>query len=489
VQSEFLKRKLGAFSNDKSGSVILFFALAAIGMFLIVGLALDYSRALTAKGVLNTATDAAALAALSSMRTDYANNVDSTTMVNNAAAAAQRAFVANAGNDYAMLNAPPTINVARTGQVVNATVSYQARSPNVFAALANVANMNISHSGAASMTMPSYLDFYLLLDVSESMGIPSTASEIDRLAAINPDYLNLYPGGCTISCHFTAYKACQNAAGQTVYCQGFNLTRTAGNSSNTPVNTVAPYYCTSPGTNACIQLRLDAVAYATQLLVQTAINDETNDNLPNQFRIGLYPFVRWMQPLQALTTDLATVKTSAATLTNWIDNGYGQSTQSYDSSGNLLSHGTGSGGTHFENALPAVNSLITTVGDGSSTSSTKPFVFLVTDGAQDNQYQQNNGSWTGSNHATTLDTSNCTTIKNRGVTLAVLYVPYVPIPNPTTIWNDEDGYANNNIPNIPPALQSCASPGFFFTASSPTDINNAMIAMFNMAVQKARLTQ
>ncbi|WP_298428600.1 pilus assembly protein TadG-related protein [Rhodoblastus sp.] len=470
------------FTQERSGSVAILFALACVGVFLSVGLALDYSRAESMKGVLNTATDAAALAALSAAQSDYAANLSVGQMMSDAQAAAHQAFIANAGTDYSNLTRPPTITVTRTGQVINANVSYQAQSPNLFGALAGSANMSVSHSGAASLTLASYLNFYLLLDVSASMGIPSTASEINRLATINPDYLNLYPGGCTIACHFTAYNACQNVKGQTVACQGYNLTRTAGNANNTPVS-----YCPQPGTSACIQLRLDAVAYATQLLIQTAISRQNADHLPNQFGIGLYPFVRWMQPYQPLTTNLSTVNASAAGLTGLIDNGYGSNTKTV-ANGAAVSIGLGSGGTHFENALPAINNVITTIGDGASAASPRPFVFLVTDGAQDSQYQQNNGSWTGSNHATTLDTTNCTAIKNRGVTLAVLYVPYVPIPNPTTIWNDEDHFANANIPKIPPALQSCASPGFYFEASSPAEINNAMIAMFNMAVQTAHLT-
>jgi Flp pilus assembly protein TadG len=457
---------------------MIFFGLALMAIFLIVGLVLDYSRALSSKAVLNTATDAAALAALSAAQADYIANASAAQMMSDAQSAAQRAFVANAGQSYSLLTGAPAISVQRSGQVITANVSYQAQSPNVFGALANVANMNINHAAASQLTLPSYLNFYLLLDVSASMGIPSTASEINRLATVNPDYLNLYPGGCTIACHFTAYKACQNASGATVMCQGYNLTRNGGNSSNPSVS-----YCPQPGTSACIQLRLDAVAYATQQLIQTAINSEAADHLPNQFGIGLYPFIRWMQPYQPLTTNLTNVSNAAAGLTSLIDNGYGQNT----ANGNSI--GMGSGGTHFENALPAVNSAIATVGDGSTANAPKPFVFMVTDGAQDNQYQQNNGSWTGSNSATTLDTSNCTAIKNRGITLAVLYVPYVPIPNPTTIWNDEDGYANANIPNIPPALQACASPNFFFTASSPADIANAMQAMFQMAVASAHLTQ
>ncbi|MDI9847655.1 pilus assembly protein TadG-related protein [Rhodoblastus sp. 17X3] len=478
MQRSSLRRKLSAFSRDSSGSVLMFFGLALMAIFIVVGLVLDYGRALSAKAVLNTATDAAALAALSAAQSGYINNAGASQMMIDAQAAAQRAFVANAGQTYNILSSAPTINVQRNGQVITANISYQAQSPNLFGSLAHVANMNLSHSAASALTLPSYLNFYLLLDVSGSMGIPSTNTEIDRLAKINPDYLNLYPGGCTIACHFTAYSACQNAKGATVMCQGYNLTRNGGNAKNTPVT-----YCPQPGTSACIQLRLDAVAYATQQLIQTAIDTAASDHIPNQFGIGLYPFVRWMQSYQALSTNLTTVKTAAAGLTALIDNGNGSSTV------NLPTSGLGSGGTHFENALTSMNTTITKIGDGSSATSPRPFVFMVTDGAQNNQIQQNNGSWSGSNNATTLNTTNCTTIKNRGITLAVLYVPYVPIPNPTTIWNDEDHAANNNIPFIEPSLKSCASPNFYFKASTPQDIANAMQAMFNMAVATAHLTQ
>ena len=61
-------------------------------------------------------------------------------------------------------------------------------------------------------------------------------------------------------------------------------------------------------------------------------------------------------------------------------------------------------------------------------------------------------------------------MKNRGITMAVLYIPYQTIQNPTTFANSEDFYANANIPNIPPALKTCASAGFFYTANTPADI-------------------
>jgi Flp pilus assembly protein TadG len=451
-----LCRRFGA---DRSGHVALIFALAAIPMLGLVGLGIDYGNSLVAQSRLNAAADQAALAGVSTS--------GNPTMALPTQATIAPYFYGTAGKIPYVTITNLTVNASTSATSLFVTVSYTATVTTTLSQVMGVHSFTISGTSSAEEQVPQYISFYLLLDVSGSMGIPSTSSEIARLAAINPDYLNLYPGGCSLACHFTAYKACQNKQGATTTCQGYNLSRTAGG-TGTPVS-----FCPQPGTSSCIQLRLDAVAYAVQQLLSFAKQTAT---LPNQFAVGLYPFIRYMETYQALSTNLTTVSTAAGSLTTLIDNGNGSSS-------------LGSGGTHFENALPELNSVITKVGNGSSASSPLPYVFMVTDGSQDNQYQINNGSWSGSNSATTLDTSNCTLLKNRGIKIAVLYTPYVAIPNPTTIWNNEDGYANANIANIPPSLEACASPGFFFTASDPAAITNTMQQMFLAAVTEARLTK
>src|ERR1700730_12283608 len=468
------------FRADRRGTVATIVGLSIIGLVGTAGLGIDFYNALAAKSRLDLASDAAAVAAINaahSYLTDPANSTQTDPALTTAAMAAGKAqalkvFSANAGST-ASIAATPVVTMARSGQTINATVTYTAASQTAFGPIFGVSQINMNGDAASSLTMGKYLDFYLLLDVSGAMGIPSTKGEQTRLAAINRDYRNLYPGGCTIACHFKGppapgYKACQDSTGTSVTCQGYNLTRITG----TP-NAI----CQQPGTAACIQLRLDAVAYATQQLLATA---QTTETIPSQYRVGLYPFIRHMQQYQPISANLATVTTQAGTtqagtLTSLIDNG--------DPSG------LGSGGTHFENALPELNGVITSVGNGSGAATPQPFVFLVTDGAQNNQIQNGGGAWSGSNGATTLNTANCSLLKNRGITLSILYVPYVPIQNPTTIWNDEDDVANANIPNIPPSLRACASPGFFYTADTPQDITNAMQDMFLQVLAAARLTQ
>jgi Flp pilus assembly protein TadG len=475
---------IDAFGRQESGSVLILFSLAAVALMLIIGLTLDYSRALSRKTVLRTANDAAALTALSQAEADYQAGNGWGQMKKDAEAAALNSFIANAGSDYSLLDSTPTINMTRNGangQTIDVSVSFSAKSPNAFAAMAHVANMNLSGTSQASLTFPNYLNFYMLLDVSGSMGIPSTNSEQTRLAAVNPDFLNLYPGGCTIACHFNATNfpaACQDVHGNSTACKGFDVSRTAGQSNMTPVA-----FCPQPGMSNCIQLRLDAVAYAVQQLALTAQKIESAQHRTDLFGFGVYPFAAQLATYQPVTSNVSSVVTMAPNLTSLVDSG------GTDSIG-PNAQSVGSGGTHFENALGGINGIITNVGNGTSASAPLPFVFLVTDGAQDSQYQvptKNadgtwSPAWSGSNRATTLDTTYCDAIKNRNITLAILEIPYVPIQNPTTIWNDEDDYANSNAPLIPPVMQTCASPGYYFTASSPSDINTALQQMFAKAV-------
>jgi hypothetical protein len=375
-----------------------------------------------------------------------------------------------------------------------------------------------------------YLDFYLALDVSGSMGLPSTASEALRLQALNPDNFVQYPTGCTLACHFQPLKsACVDppvtapaappknpSPTSSSYtqqyntnnaCMGYAYSRVSPsalaslinsastaqypkqvpglpvqmlsglpNSLNTDPNfglTAVPS-CPTAGSANCIQLRLDAVGFALNAtqsangqsgLIELAQKKEVATGVPNEFRIGLYPFITDIDANYApLTASINGSPSTPGTIN------YAAKNLASELDTNMNSN-LGSGGTHIDNALNSINKQILSVGDGSSATNTLPYVFLVTDGAQDNQYKDvPNGSWHGSNWATVLnDPANtypniCQTLKNRNVIVSVLYIPYQTIsPVNTSFANDEDDHANWNIPNIAnttntSGLQACASP-------------------------------
>jgi Flp pilus assembly protein TadG len=535
------------FRRNKAANVAVIFGIAIIPVMTALGCAVDYSLATRLKVKLQAAADAASVASIAKNSPGFiaasAMTGDGPVIpAQNDAITIYNANASSFANPPAVTVPSPTAVVMKAGIVLTSTVNYSGVMNTTFLAAVGIPKITVNGSSSSTASFPPYLDFYLMLDVSGSMGLPSTNAEQTRLSQVNPDDFTVYPGGCTFACHFQT-NACSdpsvgqhaNAAGVTSpvnsayptnnYCLGYAISRLSqsgykallqtttnypmlnkqlpsailanlspsltpgtpnslitGNSKSLPNSLTAATSCPTDGTDACIQLRADAVGYAVTQLFITA---NASEKVTNQFRIGLYPFVQNLYSYFPLTSSIngspttpGTINYAAANLATLLDPG---------NNANL-----GSGGTHFENAFPSMNTLITSIGAGTSSTNRQPFVFLVTDGAQNFQTQWS-GGWGGSNSATVMPkassgNSYCKPLKDRGIIISVLYIPYQPIQNPTTVFNNEDNVANANIPNIPGSLQDCASPGNFYTANTPADITTALNAMFNRAIVTAHIT-
>jgi Flp pilus assembly protein TadG len=523
----------GNFQSNSRGNVAIITALAALPMMAAIGCAVDYSNASMIRTKLQAAADAAVLATVSvnSPVVTTSKGMTGNGTVSGGSTYATNFFTANLPAGYTSLT--PTATVTLTGTTVTAVVSFSTSVSTYFMGLVGYPSITIGSSSTAAYTLPTYIDFYLTLDVSGSMSFPATTAEQARLQAVNPDNYTEYPTGCTFACHFTAQGACGQSDQGPIpaqnhsysgyipnpnpggYCQGFIISRlgttpvsfTSGtnssNGSNVNWTNTQVSSCPTAGTTSCIQLRADAVGYAVTSLLSTASTTETNDGVANQFQVGLFPFIQNLCTASANSSNSCSIGLTTSLTGSTITNFAAQLATLLDTGQNAT---LGSGGTHFENALSSMNSFITSVGTGASSSNALPYVFIVTDGSQDYQTQSggNWGSqnWTATsavpyqNSATvippnTVTTSNyCTTMKNRGITVAILYIPYETIQNANASFaNNEDGYANNNIANIPAALQACASPNFYYTASTPAAIQSALLAMFEQAVSTAHITQ
>ncbi len=516
-------RLIGNFRSDQRGNIAVIFAIACVPLISAVGCAVDYSMATRMRAKLQSAADGAAVASISQRSPGYvaAAAMSTSGSVTAGVTDANNIFDGNMSQVTGYTNLSRTSTVTKTGISLTSNIQFSADVPVTFMKVVGYQSLTVSGSSSARSSLPPYLDFYLTLDVSGSMGLPSTTAEAVRMQSINPDNYRQYPTGCTLACHFSPQNsACTDSGTQGYptnnYCLGYAISRVsqsgyAGLLTTTTANSTYPAgkrlsstmvsglpnslytalppvsNCPTAGTNACIQLRLDAVGYAVNQLFITA---NATEKVTNQFRIGLYPFIRYLNanyfPLtSAINGNPATSGTinyAAANLASLLDTN--------------MDANLGSGGTHIDNALHSLNTVITSVGDGSSSNNTVPYVFLVTDGAQDNQVKGvPNGGWSGSNHATVLNDpintypTACADLKARGIIVSVLYIPYQTInPVNTSFAGNEDTYANNNIANIPASLSGCASPGFFYTANTPADITAALNAMFNHALITAHIT-
>jgi Flp pilus assembly protein TadG len=584
------------FRSNKRGNTAIMFALSAIPVVAAIGCVVDYSYASMIKTKLQAAADAAAVATVSN---NSPISATAKSMTGNGAVSGGSTYVQNFfGSDTtAFSGVSDTGTVTKSGMTVTATLTYSYSVPTTFLKVIGYSNIALSGSSTASVTLATYISFYLMLDVSGSMSFPSTTAEQVRLMSVNPDNLHPtnsppnsgYPQGCQFACHWASQNtACQNTTNPQTstpgpwqgswppapqqytnaafpissqwpsgypggYCMGFLISRLGttpayptncvpGNETPPPTNTndsTAPAKpsghipgtsstsypsgcgqyvnwtnpqvtsCANPGTTSCIQLRADAVGYAVTALLNQAQLTETYTGISNQFSVGLYPFIVNLCTSAAGSSNACSVGQTTSLTGSTITNFAQDLASLLDNGGTGSANSTlGSGGTHFENALSSMNSFITSVGTGGSATSTLPYVFIVTDGSQD--YQTHSGSsgawgsenWTANgsvpyqNSATVIPpnsqqtTDYCGAMKNRGITVAVLYVPYETIQDPNTAFaNDEDGYANNNIQNIPAALQACASPNFYYTASTPQDIQSALVQMFQQSLITAHVSQ
>ena len=279
------------------------------------------------------------------------------------------------------------------------------------------------------------------------------------LALINPDNRSQYPSGCVFACHYPGN-------------QGYTLAKE-------PQNNIA--------------LRVDTVGQAVNALLSTASSTEQQNAITNEFRIGLYPFIVHAIDAAPLSSDFTQASLVASSLgSTYLDQGWSSATAPTASNGTQI----GSGGTHFETIANDMPNYIKTFGNGQTAAAPKPFLVLVTDGVDNNQTYPFNGS-----QPQLPSTGFCALAKSYGFTVAVLYIPYVPISNPNPSFaGDEDDKVNAVVNGVNPSITStlagsstnpngCSTPGFFFTASTPTDINNAMQTIFFQALQVARLTQ
>jgi Flp pilus assembly protein TadG len=543
------------FRSATRGNSAIIFAIAALPIISAVGCVIDYSYASMIKTKLQAAADAATLATVSnnSPIVTTAKGMSGSGSVSGGSTYLQNFFNSDT-SAFTGISLSPTPTVTKSGQSVAATATFSYAVPTYFLKIMGYSTITVSGSSTASFTLPTYIDFYLMLDVSGSMSFPSTTAEQYRLMAVNPDNLNGsngYPGGCQFACHFTSQGACAQTApsnpyqgtipspggttnpGSGGYCQGFLISRlgtsltsfatgttnqagVSGSGGNGPggnyVNWTGSQVstCATAGTTSCIQLRADAVGYAVTALLTQATTTESSDGVSNQFRVGLFPFIQYMcSPGSTASGDVnksnscsvgLTTSLSGSTITNFAQQ-----------LANLLDTGQnatlGSGGTHFENALSTMNTYINSVGTGAGTSNTLPYVFIVSDGSQDYQTQSGGGwgsqNWTSNatvpnqNSSTGIppnsvdNTDYCQAMKTRGITVAVLYIPYQTIQDPNANFaSDEDGYANTNVQNgtFAANLKACATTGFFYTASTPTDIQNALVTMFEQAVATAHIS-
>lgn len=436
-------RILSGLRRDSYGNVAITFAFASVPIIMAVGAAVDYSLANRTKAVLDSIADAAVLS--------VTNQAAMSSTAKNAQTSAVTFFNAEAASLKRGSVTTVSAQVTDGGSGRTAVVSYTATVPTSLMGIAGINTINIGGSSTAASAVPTYIDFYLLLDNTPSMGVGATPADIATMVNNTPDQ-------CAFACH-------QLDVAPNDY---YGLAKKLG-----------------------VTTRIDVVRSATQQLMDTAAATQTASG---QFRAAIYTFgatasSAGLTKIQSLTSSLSGAKTAAGNI-DLMTVPY----QNYASDTD----------TNFDDVLPDMNAQIGTPGDGSTSSKPQKILFFVSDGVADaanisctqptsaGQDPQTGTKYTRCQEPLTV--SLCKTMKDRGITIAVLYTTYLALPTNSWYmsWIDpfnKGPYGPSPNSQIAKNMQSCASPGYYFEVSPTDGISQAMTALFQKLVQAARLTK
>jgi Flp pilus assembly protein TadG len=471
-----LRAWLYRFARDRKANVAVIFALVIIPIIFLLGMSLDYTQALRKKEQLDAAADAAAIAAVRPAMLMQSDAV--------AQATANAIFMSVANSLPGMAATPtPTITVTDVGLGRTVSVSYNAASLNNFPkVLLNTASWPINGSAIAQAASAPNMNWYLLMDDSPSMGIGATLTDINNL--ITATAPSKQPASSSQNCGFA--------------CHETNISHDGGTKDNLTI---------ARANN--VTLRIDLVSNAlNQLLISwtncpqsgvtggvmqcmSALNNTT-------YKAALYTFDVGLNTLATLTTP-----TTAGTQVNNIalmpvlyQNCVFAGCSSSSSTNPNTDYGTDIAG-----ALTSLNGIMPIPGLGSNSSGDTPqeVVFLVTDGVEDKIATScPNATFTGKRCQQPLDTTMCTTIKNRGIKIAILYTEYLQLKTPNVpvtdswymSWVDPYDTPTSSTGKIALNLQACASPGFFSDVQTGGNITQALTDLFiKVASSTASLTQ
>jgi Flp pilus assembly protein TadG len=488
--------------RNRRGNVAIMYALVAPILLFAGGAAIDYGRAAQIHTKLNAAADAAALAALTPAMLQQTSSVAQAAAVSmfNGLTDGIPGLTANA------TQVTVTVAVGATALIRNVSVSYSSSVNTIFAQVLNTPTLPVSGVSEATAQAPPNIDFYVLLDNSPSMVLPATQAGITQMQNLTPNETLMTDsgsGGCAFACH-QAGTGNSDTAGNPC-ADGTSPTQ----SGTSPAGkTVTNAYCASKhgaqidnyalARKNNITLRLDELNSGVSTLLQTAsaTANSTVFATPPKYRFSIYSMDSLWQiglnPLMALTSNYTSGWTTASGnfgVMEMYSNNSLCTTSACTAGG--PTNPSGDVATDYDNSLKTLSqtSSIPNPGNGTNQSGDTPqeVLFIVTDGVEDegNRTIQAINDLGSAPKGNSSGTNWCTTIKSRGIKIAILYTDYLAVPS-------NSFYVSNVAPiqsDIGPALQACATPGLFYDAAIGSDLGQALAALFAAVTQSGHLTQ
>lgn len=395
-------------------------------------MAIDVGYAIEQRAALLAAADAAAIGALSTQSVGVlaAINTSENGTITVAEKDARKLFDGQLPDGMVTKLTDLSIDITKQDDTMNSVVTFKAQVPTSFLRLLNHDTIEVSGTATATYNTGTFMDFYMLLDNTPSMGVGATMADIDKMERHTPDK-------CAFACHeeIKSYDY-------------YDLAKELG-----------------------VSMRIDIVREAVQQLTYSATKAA---RYPAQYRMGIYTFGKTMKDMKLdeiskLSSDMDAVR---------------QAANAIDLMTTPQHHFKNDQATDLDNAFKNLEKIIKKGGSGKNKTDPEKVVFFVSDGLTDAPKGSSCTKKTsGERCQEPIDYSVCEPLKKKGIKIAALYTTYLPLPQ--NAWYND--WIKPFQSEIAVRMRACASPGLYFEVSPTEGITEAMEALFQKVIGTPRL--
>ncbi|WP_353230677.1 hypothetical protein [Novosphingobium sp.] len=516
---------MAAIGRQRDANVTLIASVTLIPTMFGLGFCIDYARAQMLQSRIAAVADAAALTGTDMLYIQQTADVAkaASTQIFTSQVASYNSFSYNSSTQLIVtVSNQGGLNLGRT-----VTVTWGGQSANMFSGILGANSLAISGSSVAYATQAPNMNFFLVMDKSPSMLLPTTATGIAAVKASTSD-------GCAFACHqqFPGSNYVKDVNGKFVFIdQNFYTSGNANagvyylidknnklyNSSGTQMGTNVTSSSTTsyttlsykdmssksqtlPGfyadgywlthnytkvypAGSAIDLRISDEALAAKELIPYAQGQATLNSVTYKLQFFSYD---WTHPSASSPVTQHSTMTNVATLTSASVPALDSNVDWwYQNSQPTSSTNNNDQATETKNMLTSMNTVMPAPGSGLTANSPQEVMLLITDGVTDE-----NTSGRVNREFSATDLAACTTIKNRGIKIAILYTEYSSAVLVGDSWSQSN--VAPYLPNVLPALQSCASAAndgspLVYTVQSDQSISTALQTLFQLTIANSHL--
>ena len=190
------------FARVRGGNVAMIVALALPAIFLLIGGVIDFGRMVQLRMMMQDAADVASVGSVAINSKAYKAGLSmSQGEIPVGATQAVSIFNSDMHPQKELSHIVISAQVMREATRMTSSVTVHANYKPYILQLFGFNHLSLGVTSNSLATLPPFIDFYLLLDNSPSMGVGATTADINKMKTNTPSWKYGSDANCAFACH------------------------------------------------------------------------------------------------------------------------------------------------------------------------------------------------------------------------------------------------------------------------------------------------